>query len=330
MATIAGMAFPRRRLLTVGAAAGLSALAGCVPDPTITGAPQPVWTPSPTAPVQSPGAASASTAVARMQAWVQAASAASPTWTDAPAGSAESLARVEAQCTTHLDRLLALDPLVPDTERIFEVASPPSTAPSSHAEAAAALTAVVQQSEKELADAVAKATTQPERLLFASVAAATRAALVPALAGAESKASPIRFPDGAAEASVAVALTHVFALVNGLEVGLGRLPAKDPLLTAGTARLAQARQLRLDLRDAAAEPVEQEVAYELPTAMQTPADIRSGWGVLELRVLDALGRLVATGPPGKASTWLEPMLAQVAKVQGWGGTIPLWPGWVLP
>lgn len=315
----------RRGFLAVLACTPALAVAACTPDPTIEGGPAQAYSPTPTAPLQSPEAKRASSAVSTLQATV--AAAAAGTWPEAPAGWAAGLVAVGQQCTAHLDRLLSADPLVSEQERTFEAPAAAAPALTSYAAANQALAEVTKKAVAELSACVTRAESQPLRLLYASLASATRAAAAPALAGAPGPGSPIRFPDTTPEASVVVALSHVWALVNGLEIGLGRLPAKDPLRPRGTARLDQVRQLRLDLRDAMAKPAEQDVAYELPNRMRTAGEIIAGWAALELGVLDGLARLVAASP-AESAPWLSSLLGQVGHVQAWGGKLPVWPGWV--
>lgn len=229
-----------------------------------------------------------------------------------------------ARATAHLDRLLALDPLVGGTERVFPVTEP-SAVPFPDALALAARVDEMTDEGVDLfAVLVQEAGTQPERLLYASLgasAASNRGAGVPVDAGG---GDPIRFPDTTADASLQVALTHAWALLHGLEVALGRLPDGAAHDRAG-ARLGRARTLRNDLRERLTGDVPaQEISYELPTDMSTPEEIASGLALLESRMLDALARLVAAGPD---DAWYDAMIAQVTEVRSWGGTLPTWPGW---
>lgn len=116
------------------------------------------------------------------------------------------------------------------------------------------------------------------------------------------------------------ALEHVWALINGLEHAIGALDGDDQLRSQLRDRLAEVKQLRGELREAAGVP-SQPAAFVLPTAMRQPDEIRSGWAQLEVRVLEALVLLAAQ--TGDDDHWR----LQVIKAQDAGGRIPRWPGW---
>lgn len=302
----------RRRVLALFAALPGVALGACSPSPVVTGGPSAPYSPTPTDPVQSPGIASAAEWTTQLLALVA----------TAPAEAQEWAAAVTAQCDAHLARLDAADPLVPDSEPVFT----PSPAPApTGADFEDALSALLDEGVDLNGSLATQAGSQPERLLHASLAAATVGLRNRGLPPVPGTGSPIRFPETTFAGSLLVALSHVWALIHGLEVALGRLPDGDTH-DAALFRLAGARGLRNELRSAVdGESPEQEVAYTLPNAMSTPEEIRAGLALLEEGLLDSLARLVAAGPEGDA--WLQPMLQQVPKVQAWGGSLPHWPGW---
>ena len=126
--------------------------------------------------------------------------------------------------------------------------------------------------------------------------------------------------------SLPVLLGHVWALIYGLGVGLGKLPKDDPLHAVGAARLTQARELRNQLRaELGAATPEQPAAFDLPTAMDSPASIREAWGLLEVHVLNSYARLVAADSDPR---WRIAMRNQVQPVQATGTALTWWPGWL--
>ena len=120
-----------------------------------------------------------------------------------------------------------------------------------------------------------------------------------------------------------MALRHLWALLHGLELGLGRLPRGHELRGYAHSRLPSAREERNELRDLiSGEPPLQPVSLRMPTSMTTLDEIQEGWAVLERGVLDGYGRLTAVDP-----AWLPRMQAQVPRIQSLGGQLPHWPGW---
>lgn len=302
----------RRGVLALLAALPAAALGACSPSPVVTGGPSAPFSPTPTDPVQSPGLASAAEWTTRLKALVA----------EAPAEAGDWAAAVTAQTDAHLARLDASDPLVPETEPVFT----PSPAPApTVTDFEIELATLIDEGVDLFGSLIVEAQSQPARLLHASLAAAAAGLRARALPPVPGEGSPIRFPETTFPGSLLVALSHVWALIHGLEVALGRLPDGDTH-DAARDRLAGARALRNDLRSAVeGEDPDQELAYELPNAMTTPEEIRAGLAILEERLLDALARLLASGAQGDA--WLQPMLQQVPRVHAWGGHLPHWPGW---
>ncbi|MCC2593293.1 ferritin-like domain-containing protein [Tessaracoccus sp. OS52] len=302
----------RRAMLGLAAALAGASVTACAPSPVVTGGPSEPMSPVPTEPEQGRAAARGADWCNRLLALVG----------QAPETDGEWALAVAAQTQEHLSRLNALDPLVADTEPVFTPSTVPSPRPTSFDDE---LAGHVTEGVALFSSLLAEAPTQPERLLQASLAAATAGLPAKAYPPVRGDASPIRFPETTTERSLGVALTHVWALINGLEVSIGRLSAGENRERAG-GRLDEARLLRNRLRAAiTGEPPAQEISYELPNPMSTNQEVRAGLAVLELGVLDALARLVAS--EADAEDWLDPLLDQVGHVQGWGGRLPYWPGW---
>ena len=116
------------------------------------------------------------------------------------------------------------------------------------------------------------------------------------------------------------ALGHVWALLHGMQVGLGRLGRDDPLRTAIAERVPAAKELRDALRAGVTAP-SQPASFQLPTPMRTQAEIRSGWATLESNLLEGLVLLAAEDPTQQH--WQE----QVGAVHDAGGRVQRWPGW---
>lgn len=303
---------------------GLVPLASCAPDPTITGGPDSPWTPEPTEPVQSDAAVTAATALAGLIDGIQFIRASASTW-EPPDDVGQWADPVLRMCHSQLDRLLSID-LFSEPDPVFNAPDP--TEPdvgASESEAAAWLGASVARQVEIYRDLAMGATTQPDALLYTSLALSATGLLNENIYPVPGSPVPIRFPDVSARSSQEVALSHCWALLRGIEVGLGRLEGSDPLATLGSTRAAAVRTLRNELRARVPELPEQEFIYELPTPMSTVQEIRQGWGILEEHLQDALARLfVATREP----EWFDRALEQVGNVQAVGRQLNYWPGWV--
>lgn len=295
------------------------ALAGCAPDPTVAGSPADAAT-SP-APTQSPASAAAATALAGLASTVEAGRAvegqpeAYAAWADA------ALAALEAV----MSRLAAEDP-VAGGDAVFERPTVDVAVPEDPDAAAEALEVAADGALVALTAGALGALDQPSRLLYASAASTAqglRAVGAPPVPG---EAEPGHFQATTDQAAVTVALSRTWALIYGLGVGLGRLDGDDALHAHGEARLIEAKRLRNRLREQLSGPVSQPASFEMPTAMGTPAEIREGWGGLELGLLTGIGRLVAAGGP-EAPARVELMLAQTDAVSALPWPLPHWPGW---
>lgn len=311
----------RRRFLVC---LGLVPLASCAPDPTIVGGPDSLWSPEPTEPAQSDAARTAGKALAELIGGVAFTRAAAPTWE--PVGDVGQWADpVLRMCRSQLDRLLSED-VFSEPDPIFD--APDTAEPdlgSSESEADAWLNAAVARQVETFRDLALAAPTQADALLHTSLALSSIGILNKNTHATAGSAVPIRFPEVSARSSHEVALTHCWALLRGLEVGLGRLEGSDPLANLGTARVASARFLRNHLRDELDQVPEQDLNYELPTPMSNVGEIRQGWGVLEEHLLDALARLFVTS---RDVEWFELALEQVRYVHAAGRQLNYWPGWV--
>lgn len=293
------MRITRRGLLGVAAIT----LTGCTGSPTI----QPPFVVPPPSPEQEPWAVATTATVTGLRGLF--AIAAPSKWSDG------ALALLD----DHLLRLTALDPFADEPEPHFDapVVEGPDAALDDEA-----LDAAVEQARQELSEQVATAPGQPERLLVASASCAVASLAVHKLPPKPGGA-PRRFADATLEGSLPVALSHIWALIQGLELGLGRLPRDHKLREYADARLPQIREARNRLRDLIdGEPPLQPASLTMPNAMSDASEIKAGWAALELGVLDGYARLTAVD-----ATWLTEMQAQVPRVQSLGGRLPHWPGW---
>lgn len=315
------MSVSRRRILALGAVLPLVA---CAPDPSISGGPGAPWSMQPTDPVQPPELARAGSVVAGVRDGVAAIKRAAPQW-DPPGDVGQWADPCTRMFQSQLARLRSASAFTEPDPR-FDL--PPSTDPdvgTTESGADAWLGAAIDGATADLADLALEADDQPMRLLFTSLAVALEGVRNRSIQPVPGPAVPVRFAETGPSSAMEVALSHTWALVRGLEVGLGRLGPDDPLAALGTRRLDDARLLRNHLRDSADEIPPQAVAYELPNAMSDPLLIRQGWGVLEEKLLGALCRLfIATGEP----EWLGTALEQVPSVHAVGRPLPYWPGWV--
>ncbi|MFV0429867.1 MAG: hypothetical protein ACK5KO_10645 [Arachnia sp.] len=313
------MRLSRRHLVAL--APGL--LAACAPDPTVDGSPRdPFVAPTPD---QSTLTRQAATAVATLDALAVEIASGAASWAEDPAPWVDWAAAVRAQCQAHLSRLLALDPLA-GGDPVYEAVPDPVPAPPDTDRAAAAIAEVTAAARDQVVDAAAKESSQPLRLALASIATAIAAAAARSLPPVESPAVPVPFATAQRETSLVIALSRVWALIQGVERGLG-VVNDDALADAGRRRLVSAKQLRNALRAEIDGPApRQDVAYEMPNAMSSDQEIRAAWAQLELGVLEGWARLVAADDQAPAPR-IAGMIGAVAQVQAFGGRLPWWPGW---
>ncbi len=315
------MLISRRVVLT---AAGVVAVAGCTSSPVVNGdpaiAPSTPTTPDPPAPVQAPEVAAAQAAVAALGAELRRA-----VGLDAWEKKEWALAAAD-QCDAHLALLSLPDPLSAGEQEPFETPVPsPGTGDDADA-VGAELKARAKTAAAALEAAAAAASSPDLRLTWASAATAASALTGKRVAPVPGDATPGRFSAPTREAALGVAISHTWALIYGLGVGLGRLPSKDPLHEWGLARLNAAKELRNELRAAlGADTPAQSAAFELPTAMDSAKTIKAGWAALEQNLLEGYATAVAGDD---APRWRALMRAQAKPVAELGAPLPFWPGWV--
>lgn len=300
-------------------------VAGCAGSPVIVGdpatAPVPTEPPPPPEPTRSATATTAHASLAELRALLDALLQ-SPHWE-----AQEWVIAALAQTDAHLARLAVEDPLsLVEQEQAFEVEVGAAHPPSDAIVALNRLNDTVARTVDAMEGAAAAAEGPGLRLFYTSLSTAVLGLHSQAVAPVEAEASPRGLQDTTVEASLPVLLGHVWALVYGLGVGLGKLPKDDPLHAAGTARLTQASELRNQLRgELGAATPEQPAAFDLPTAMDSPAAIREAWGVLEVNVMNGYARLVAADPDPR---WRTAMRGQVQPIQTTGTALTWWPGWL--
>ncbi|MDO5735421.1 MAG: hypothetical protein Q4P15_02995 [Propionibacteriaceae bacterium] len=312
----------RRRIIQLPL---LAVVAGCTPSPIISGTPGSA--PEPVVPTRSAAAEAVAVWVGEFAELIDAMADSAVTW-GADDQYVAWLTALQSQSSAHLARVVSVDPVIGGSTD-FPVPSPTAAAPAptTAAEALAALTATASEGMAVLESAVTSSEDGQERLFLASIATATSASLVPALPPADGGSEPAPFDVPDLGVAFTIALTHVWVLIQALEIGLGRLPRQHPLLEAGTQRLDSARVMRNRLLAALTGEPPQMQTWQLPNALSTPEEIRTAWGVLENNVLDALGTVVAADAQSPVE-WLEQMLTQVDRVHQWGARLPHWPGWV--
>lgn len=310
------MSINRRALLSLLALGAT----GCAGSPVVLGAPAAPATQPVVEPTRSAAAEAAHASLAELRALLDALSN-SPHWEN-QAWAGAAMAQTDAQ----LARLVVADPLsLQEQDPVFDVRIDAAHPPSDAIVALNRLNDTVARTVDSLERAAAAAEGAGLRLLYASISAAVLGLHDQSVAPVEATATPRALQETTVEASMPLLLGHVWALIYGLGVGLGRLPADDAAYAIGSARLTEARGLRNQLREelGSATP-DQPAAFELPTPMDTPAAILTAWGALELNVLDGYARLVAADADPR---WRRDMLGQVGPVQATATPLPWWPGW---
>ncbi|MBK7820715.1 MAG: hypothetical protein IPJ61_06470 [Tessaracoccus sp.] len=311
------MPFSRRVALT---AAGAVVLAGCS-SPVVNGDPAVAPTPqTPPEPTQAPEAAAAQAAVGALEAELTRA-AGLAAWKKKE----WALAGAE-QCRAHLALLSLPDPLSAAEQEPF-AAPAPIAGTGTDAEAVGAELKARAKAAATALEAAADAAGSPDlRLTWASAATAAAALAGKRVTPVPGKAAPRRFAAPTRKAALGVAISHTWALVYGLGVGLGRLSSRDPLHAWGLSRLDAARELRNELRAAlGTDTPAQPAAFELPTAMDSSKTIEAGWAALERNLLEGYATAVAGDD---APTWRARMRGQVGPLADLGAHLSFWPGWV--
>ncbi|MFT3889631.1 MAG: hypothetical protein QM713_15920 [Arachnia sp.] len=309
------MLIPRRAVLT---AAGAVALVGCTSSPVVEG--EPAVPPTPPPPTQAPEVTAAVSALVALSAELTRA-AGLAAWQDGDWARAAA-----AQCQTHAALFALPDPLAGGEQDPFPLPTPSPGTATDEKSVATGLTERARVATDALESAAAAATSPDLRLAWASAATAAYGLAGRRVTPVAGDAAPRRFASPTREAALAVALSHAWALVYGLGVGVGRLGSKDKLREWGVGRLNAAKELRNELRSAlGADTPAQPAAFVLPTAMDSVATITAGWAELELNLLDGFAAAVAAEDSPR---WRELMRAQTAPVARLGAPLPSWPGWV--
>ncbi|MGA4669824.1 DUF4439 domain-containing protein [Propionibacteriaceae bacterium Y1923] len=309
----------RRGTLGLLLAAPVAALAGCasLTDPVVRGTnslePPPV--PSP-----EPEFVAAADEVEGLRALVSGLGAAAPAaWVEA----------VSAMLAAHVAVLTSRDPL-------GGLATPqPWFSPSASAPPAAPGIGLEQwtSAAADLAGAhSARATgaASPDlAMLWASLAAATTLHASP---GPVPVAGPLPGPVEVDEEAACrnVLLAHLHALAQLLEVGVGITDGE--VRTAYQNRLAQVRGLVVEqqalIRALGADPVGPLPGYDLPGATSTADQVAATWTLVEQQVFAAHAPVAAASPSAGRAAAITAMEAQGRAVQGRGGSISFFPGWV--
>ena len=232
-------------------------------------------------------------------------------------------AAAATQIAAWQSRLTSADPLV-GGEPVFPESSPSSS--SSHSGEPGTALATATQSVMDAATAALENTReQPMRLLLLSVLLATKGLTNSDSLPGELTSEPYRYPDITDKEALGAALTHVWALLQALEKGLGLIGSKDPQHASLLARHTELKGLRDRLIAALGiDRPRQDGHYELP-AITDASTLRTAQMELELQLLNGLAGAVATSGEKE---WLEETLTQVPRVQALGGRLPVWPGWV--
>lgn len=228
-----------------------------------------------------------------------------------------------AQTSAWQGRLLATDPLV-GGEPVFPEASPSPSA-SQGSDPSADLTAATKLVLDAATKVLGETRNQPMRLLHLSVLLAAKGLANPDSLPGEATSEPYQYQDITDKTALGTALTHVWALLQALEKGLGFTPSKDPQHAALLARHTELKGLRDRLIAAlGTERPRQDGHYELPVITDA-ATLQTARAELELKLLNGLAGVVAAAGE---KDWLDEALAQVPRVQALGGRLPAWPGWV--
>ena len=295
---------------------------GCAGSPVIVGDPAtaPPPEPEPPEPTRSTKAEAAHRSMAALAALIG-------SLVDSPHWEAQPWAvAARAQCEDHVTRLALPEPLEPQAQEPFPMEIRAVVPPSDATVAVNRLTAAVAQCVDALEEAAGEAEADEVRLLYTSMSTAVLGLHEQSIAPVEGEGAPRSLQPTTVEASLPILLGHVWALIYGLGVGLGRIDADDPLHALGTARLNAARTLRNDLRARlGADAPEQPAAFDLPTPMDNPEAVREAWGQLEVAVMNGYARLVAADADPQ---WRIGMRNQVVPVQATGTALTWWPGWL--
>ncbi|WP_130874366.1 hypothetical protein [[Pseudopropionibacterium] massiliense] len=296
------MSLTRRHLF---AGLGALTLTACAPGPVVDELPVP-----PPKPTQDPGVSTLSSAVTKLSGVL---SEQPDPWRTAAL----------AQTSAWQARLLAADPLI-GGEPVFPETSASPSAPQ-NSDPAAASTDATQLVLDAATKALEEAPNQPMRLFHVSILLATTGLRNPASVPDETVSEPYRYAETTDKAALGAALTHVWALLQALEKGLGITTPKDPLHATLQGRHTELKRLRDRLISAlGSDRPRQDGHYDLP-AITDVASFQTTELELESKLLNGLAGVVAAAGE---KDWLGEALAQVPRLQALGGRLPAWPGWV--
>lgn len=294
---------PIRRRVLLGAGL-LGCATACVPDSVIEGQPTQPWQPADPQPVQEPADAEAAAVMLHLRKQLDLLGAKEQ-------ASAEWMKAARETLETQANRLLWADPFTqPDV--VFDPPGTSNTQQATWMEAAR----VAAKKCRQLAQ---QADSQPRRLLYASLAASCRGLQNPSRVPSNDLNQPYWFPDLSLEASMHAAVTHIWALIQTLERGLGTMGLDDPQREGVVSRLDRAKGQRNRLRAACESVPEQSLNYQ-----EDGDDFTAAWRARELHFLSALGRVVAAGD----MNFIDDFIGQPDHLHNAGQAVPVWPGWV--
>jgi len=255
-----------------------------------------------------------------------------PAATGAWAAAAASMTRSQAA------RLRLADPLStppPATASPSASASPTPPAAGGRPGLAATLASIAERQrtlEARFRERCAAADAGGPALLLASLAVTAHAVRAPSVPVSSGGPSPAPVDVGSRDDALAVLLSRVEALAQGLEVGLGALPLHDPNVSTGEARLTQVWALRDDVEGmlvaASATPTPGPLVYDLPGRATSPSAVRALWGRLESDVMAAWLRVAASSTGEQRGAAVDAATSQQDRAAALGTPVTWWPGWV--
>lgn len=317
---------PGRRALLRGGLLAALVTAGCSPDPTVHGSHAGAVAPSPGVTPTVPAAQRLLTQQeADLAAWLTAAAA----LPDIGAARAFVLAAAN-QCRAHAARLAEPDPLAAATPSATPTAAKQAPG-ASWEQAAPELTRRATALSAAHRVAALAAEDGSTALLHGSLAVAAHAVRRVGPAPLAAQVRPVRVEPASPDQARLVLVSQLRALVQGLQVGIGRLPLPSDDYQPARDRLAVVMGVRdqvLAALDAAGVEVPPaEVSYAMPGGFTNPSAIRQTWGRLEAQVLDAWGGVVAAASGDVRAQALDQMVRQADQVRADGLALDWWPGW---
>ncbi|MCI1746983.1 MAG: ferritin-like domain-containing protein [Acidipropionibacterium sp.] len=244
------------------------------------------------------------------------------------------LAGIAAAHLGHATVLAQADPLAgrnADTTPVIPVPSP-SASPGVAKVSAAQLLAAERTAGKDYLRTAGQAADSGMSLLWASLSCFCTTITASGPAPQTGQVYPVTLPAEPAVAARQVLLSRLNDLATGLEWGIGRLPASDPLREDGLERLSEVNleraRLRAELRSASATPTPLLPGYPMPATPSTAASTKTLWSSLELGVLAGWGRVAAATRGAERTAAVTAMSAPLSQALQYGAAMPAWPGWV--